>query len=525
MKLSKTKKIILSLVGIGVLTTSIVIPILVVNNDKKNNQIQEKNEKDIKPNVDKLKVNLQSTATLKGSKISNGQHGKIFQDEFGNLWAMGSGSGSKLQVLKANSQKNAYLNEGWTSGNSGLTKNLNIDGVWIEKFFQDSFKNLWAIVSGSKLQVLKANPQKDGYVNEGWINDNSQNGDTLLKNSNITNGEGGTIFQDDFGNLWAVGIRTKLQVLEVNSQKDGYVNLGWTSDNSGLAKNSNINNGWGGKIFQDEFGNLWSMGSGSKLQVLKINPQKNGYVSEGWINDNNKNTGDNLLKNSNITNGQDGIIFQDSFKNLWTMGHSSKLQVLKANSQKDGYVEGWTSDNLGLTKNSNINNGTGGAIFQDNLGNLWSMGSGSKLQVLKINSQKNGYVNAGWINNNNKNTGDNLLKNSNITDGWDGTIFQDEFKNLWTMGKATRLQVLKANPKKDGYLNVGWTSGNSGLTKNSNITNIWNIGGSNIKGSTGTIFQDEFKNLWSMGFASKLQVLKANKNKDGYFYVESWINK
>ena len=107
MRLSKTKKIILSLVVLGVLTTSISIPILVVNNDKKNNQVQEKTKEDTKPNIDKLKVNLPSSDTLKNSNIINGLRGIIFQYYFRNLWAMGYGS--KLQVLKTNKNKNVYV--------------------------------------------------------------------------------------------------------------------------------------------------------------------------------------------------------------------------------------------------------------------------------------------------------------------------------------------------------------------------------------------------------------------------------
>ena len=515
MKLSKTKKIILSLVGIGILTISIVTPILIKNNgnnnlknnDKKNDQLEED-------------ISL-STATLKASIISSGSDGKIFQDEFKNLWSMGEGT--KLQVLKVNESKDGYVNAGWTSGNSGLTQNSNITNGSGGTIFQDEFKNLWSMGRGSKLQVLKVNENENGYVNIGWINDNRISGDPLLKNSNITSGTGGKIFQDEFKNLWAMGNNSKIQVLKVNESKNGYVQEGWINDNSSseddLLKNSNITNGSDGKIFQDQFKNLWSMGTNKKLQVLKANSQKNGYV-EGWVNDNSS-SGDDLLKNSNITDGWDGAIFQDHFNNLWTMGYGSKLQVLKIKESKDGYVNaGWINNNDkntgdNLLKGSNITSGNNGTIFQDEFKNLWVMGEGSKLQVLKVNESKDGYVEEGWINNNDKNTGDNLLKGSNITNGNNGTIFQDEFKNLWSMGSGSKLQVLKANSQKKGYLDSGWTDGDSGLTKGSKIN----------KGQGGTIFQDKFKNFWSMGQGSKLQVLKANKNKDVYVYVDSWINK
>ena len=543
MKLTRSKKIILSSLGALVLATSIITPILVINNDEKDNQSQEKT----KPNIDKLKVNLPSTATLKNLKISDGQGGKFFQDQFKNLWAMGYGT--KFQVLKANSQENGYLNTGWNSDNLGLTKNLNVvTNGQFARIFEDSFGNLWAMGNGSKLQVLKANPQKNGYVKEGWTSDTNS---SLTKNSNIVNGAYGTIFQDSFGNLWSMGAvqkskkltksndpasiiaafrmaktqktkkkLAKLQVLKVNSQKNGYVSAGWINDNSSsgdpLLKNSNITKGSKGTIFQDSFGNLWAAGKNQKLQVLKVNPQKNGYVNEGWTSGNL-----GLTKNSNITNGTLATIFQDSFGNLWAMGgNRKKLQVLKVNRQKNGYVnEGWTSDNSQsgdpLLKNSKITNGLNGKIFQDSFGNLWMIGFFSKLQVLKVNPQKNGYVEDGWTSDNS-----GLTKNSNITiSGQNGTIFQDSFGNLWTMGYGSKLQVLKVNPQKDGYVNEGWINENNkdtgdNLLKNSNITD----------GSNGTIFQDSFKNLWSMGKRTKPQVLKANKNKDGYVYVGTWQN-
>ena len=439
------------------------------------------------------------------SKINDGWNGKIFQDSFENLWAMTKDS--KLQVLKKDPNKKGYVETGWTSGDLGLTKNSNINNGQYGTIFQDSFGNLWAMAYKKKLQVLKVNEDEDGYVETGWTSNTSSG---LTKSSNITNGRDGIIFQDDFGNLWAMGQGKKLQVLKVNSRKDGYVD-GWTSTtSSGLTKNSNITNIWTlfgfstpgeGKIFQDSFGNLWTMGYGSKLQVLKVNSRKDGYI-EGWTST----TSSGLTKSSSITNGGVGKFFQDYFGNLWSMGFNSRLQVLKVNSRKDGYIEGWTSTiSSGLTKSSNITNGSNGTIFQDSFKNLWAMGDGSKLQVLKVNSRKDGYV-EGWTS---ANSG--LTKNSNITDGWSGTIFQDSFGNLWSMGKGKKLQVLKVNSRKDGYIE-GWTSANSGLTKNSNITD----------GENGTIFQDSFDNLWAMGDGTKLQVLR--KDPITKSYIDSWEN-
>ena len=470
-----------------------------------------------------LSIYVEKINLLKNSNILDGTFGTIFQDDFGNLWAMGKNS--KLQVLKTNISKDSYVNSGWTQNNSStsdpLLKNSNVTNGYNGKIFQDSFKNLWTMSKDSKLQVLKVNISKNDYVTTGWSEDNSISIAGLLKGSNITNGVGGTIFQDEFKNLWAMGHESSLQVLKANQSGTGYdENIGWINVNdSGLLKGSNITSGATGTIFQDQFKNLWAMGKGTSLQVLRANDQKDGYDENlGWTNA--KNSG--LTNGSNITNGNYGTIFQDEFKNLWAMGNKTSLQVLSVNSQRDGYDEstGWNSYNVGLTKGSNITDGEGGVIFQDEFKNLWAMGYETSLQVLKANSQKDGYDEiTGW-----NSFDSDLIKGSNIIDGDGGIIFQDEFKNLWATGFETSLQVLKANSSKDGYVSTGWTNANdSGLTKGSNI----------IDGATATIFQDEFKNLWAMstpkikvieGFKktiyAKLQVLKINEAKDGY--VDSW---
>ena len=455
--------------------------------------------------ISTLRIDLEKTNLLKNSKIINGGDGKIFQDEFKNLWAMAKGT--KLEILKANENGNGYVNEGWTNNNQlngeTLLQGSNISNGEDGVIFQDRFKNLWAMGKGTSLQVLRVNANKNGYDESvGWTNANSG----LTKGSNITNGQGGTIFQDEFKNLWSMGEK-KLQVLKVNQNGDGYdENVGWTNANSGLTKGSNINFGDYGIIFQDEFQNLWAMSAGSRLQVLRPNTNKDGYdESVGWTNANS-----GLTKGSNINNGQGGTIFQDEFKNLWSIAINRNLQILKVNSSKNGYDEitGWTSaNNGGLTQ---INKGNSATIFQDEFQNLWLIGYKTKLQILKANSSKNNYVNS-WTNDNSED-GEVLLKGSNINDGQNGIIFQDKFKNLWAMGNETSLQVLRVNQNNDNYnKSIGWTNANnSGLTSNSNITN----------GGNGTIFQDNFGNLWAMGSGSKLQVLKINLNKNGY--VNSW---
>ncbi len=482
-----------------------------------------------------LNIYVEKANLLKSSNIINGNGGTIFQDDFGNLWAMSSSItrdvdgnketfNTKLQVLKSNQNKDGYVNS-WTNDNDdngeSLLKGSNIVAGTGGTIFQDKFKNLWAMGYQTNLQVLRANDQKDGYDEiTGWTNVTNDGG--LTKNLDI-NGWKLIIFQDEFKNLWAMSNDKKLQVLRANDQKDGYDEItGWTSANdSGLTNGSNISDGREGTIFQDEFKNLWTMGYNSKLQVLRVNQDEDDYVNTGWTDDV---LNENLLKGSNIIDGLNGTIFQDEFKNLWAMGSRKSLQVLRVNSNGDGYDEstGWTSvNNSGLTKGSKIINGEAGTIFQDDFGNLWATAFGKPFQVLRVNNNKDGYDEViGWTN-----TTNGLLNGSKITDGTSSTIFQDDFGNLWAMSINSNLQVLRANNQKDGYDEItGWTSANnSGLTNGSSIEN----------GSNGVIFQDKFKNLWAMSFSktktiknvriiiyTKLQVLKVNVNNDGY--VDSW---
>ena len=464
-----------------------------------------------------LNIYVEKANLLKGSNIVSGKGGVVFQDKFKNLWSMGNYK--KLQVLRSNKNEDGYVDT-WTSANSGLTKGSNIFNGTGGTIFQDEFKNLWAMGGLGSLQVLKANSTGDGYDEKtGWTNAKDSG---LTKGSIIFNGTGGIIFQDEFKNLWSMGRETSLQVLRVNQDGNGYdEKTGWTSvKDSGLTNGSNITSDYYGTIFQDEFKNLWAMGRETSLQVLRVNSTGDGYDEKtGWTSANDS----GLTNGSNINNGKKGIIFQDQFKNLWSMGEGTSLQVLRVNQDDNGYDEktGWTSaDDSGLTNGSNITNGKGGTIFQDEFKNLWSMGELTSLQVLKVNSAGDGYdEKTGWTSAN-----DNGLTNgSNINDGGGkGVIFQDKFKNLWAMGWATSLQVLKVNSAGDGYdEKTGWTSANdSGLTNGSNISN----------GYEGVIYQDEFKNLWAMSdgkfisegksIDTKLQVLKANLNGDGY--VESW---
>ena len=440
-----------------------------------------------------IKLWAKDSAIVTNSNIFSGRFSTFIQDSSGNLWSMGGQGGSrksfvsykptKLQVLKRNGTQ-------WEEDtNNGLTKGSNITNGSEGIIFEDDFGNLWAMGKGTKLQVLVKN--KDGSYAESWVNDNGENGEKLLQGSNINNGEGGTMFQDVFGNLWAMGNGSKLQVLVKN--KDGSYAESWVNDNGEngekLLQGSNINNGKRGRIFQDVFGNLWAMGKGSKLQVLVKN--KDGSYASSWDTDNSENG--QLLKNSNIVSGENGTIFQDSFGNLWAMGNGTKLQVLKANSSKDGYINtGWNKNNLsssnGLLKNSNIIDCWRGTMIQDSFGNLWAQGYQRKPQVLRVNQNGDGYdENTGWTSDNTQGLLNNLKSNT-LTEWF---FFQDSSKNLWAGGKDAKLQLLKVNETGSDYVS-SWTDDNTQngeiLLKNSNIDaggwlmfedsskNLWSLG-------------------------------------------------
>ncbi len=463
--------------------------------------------------IEVININVEKIDLLKNSNILDGKLTTMFEDHFGNLWAMGSNT--KLQVFK----KDINL---WSDDvNSDLTKDSNIINGRSGTIFQDKFKNLWTMGYGTSLQVLKANQSGDGYE-DSWKSDNTQG---LLNGSNITNGRFGKIFQDDFGNLWAMGFGTKLQVLEINESGNGYVNT-WDNDNSssskGLLKNSNIEiDNPSITIFQDQFKNLRTKGYNQKLQVLKAKTN-NSYV-QSWTDNNQV---EPLLKGSNITNTPGLLyIFQDKFKNLWAMSKGTKLQVLKVNNFGNDYVESWTNDNgengESLLKGSNIINGEGGFIFQDFFGNLWSVGYKTKLQVLLKN--KNGNYNDKWTNDNEKEP----LKGLNIDiKGGDiiTTIFQDKLNNLWisfvnSENHSKKLFVWVLESKSNNSYVETWTNNNEkgilrGLNFVSGLTNHFVY-------AKAMFFEDSSKNLWVTKENNRLFVLI--KKEDGS-YVDSWIN-
>ena len=433
---------------------------------------------------------FQDTITFKNQSppyVKNSYASTIFKDSQGNLWLLAKDS--KLQVLTWNDETKQYATS-WISNNSGLTNGSSIVDGYYGTIFEDSKGNIWAMGNNSKLQVLTWNDEKKQYASS-WTSDSSKG---LLNSSNINNGKAGKIFQDSRGNLWTMGKGTKLQVLAWNDQTKQYA-LSWVSVTcEGLTNSLEITDGLGGTIFEDSQGNLWAMSYKSKLQVLVWNSETKQYASS-WTSD----TSSGLTKGSKITNGVGGIIFEDSQHNLWAMGKDTKLQVLAWNDHTKQYVSSWTIDTSSeLLKNSNVTNGWYGMIFEDSHGNLWTMGYGSKLQVLIWNSETKQYASS-WT----SDTSSGLTKGSKITNGVGGTIFEDSQGNLWAMGYRSKLQVLTWNDHTKQYASSWTIDTASDLLKNSNVTN----------GDSGAIFEDPYGNIWLGSSEKTFQVFDRTRQK------------
>ena len=273
--------------------------------------------------------------------------------------------------------------------------------------------------------------------------------------TNITKGQNGTIFQAQNGDLYAMGAGTELQVLKGGKLTDGNqfeTALGTTTK------------GQFGTIFQAQNGDLYAMGNETKLQVLRGGKLTDGNQFE-------------TAPGTNITRGQFGTIFQARNGDLYAMGFGTGLQVLKG-----GVLTG--GNEFETATGTNITRGEYGAIFQAQNDDLYAMGHRTGLQILKGG----------------KLTGDNQFidaPNASIDNGGSGTIFQARNGDLYAMGFGTELQVLKG-----GEL----TGDNQFIAvPGTNITN----------GGYGTIFQAQNGDLYAMGYVTGLQVLKGGELTPG----------
>ena len=247
--------------------------------------------------------------------------------------------------------------------------------------------------------------------------------------SKITDGYTGTIFQAKNGDLYAMGSGTGLEVL-----KNG-------ASSFELAKGSTISNGENGTIFQAKNGDIYAMAKDAPLQVLK-----------------NDASAFTLAKGSITKNGHNGQIFQARNGDIYVMGSSTGLEVLKNGTST-----------FTLAKGSIIKDGYAGTIFQARNGDIYAMGYRTGLEVLK---------NGGSM--------FTLAKGSITKDGYDGTIFQARNGDLYVMGNTTSLEVLK----NDGSM---FTLAKGSITKD---------------GYRGTIFQARNEDLYVMGYRTGLEVLK-----------------
>ena len=258
--------------------------------------------------------------------------------------------------------------------------------------------------------------------------------------------------------------------------------------------NSNIKNGSHSTIFKDSKGNIWAMGKGTKLQVLK-----NGETE--W----------KLASNSNITNGEFGTIIEDSKGNLWSMANGTALQELQngETNWKPAY-------------GTNIRDGKGSMLFEDSKGILWGVGKGSKVEA---------FWQGRWSNNGH---------DSHIVHGENATIFEDAKGVIYVMGKrgfggdildrsdghsyggmawtwdfdhdATALKGLGGKVFKDSKGNLWGKTPSSEFKVRRFNSNTWESAYSNIKRSSPSfsMFEDSKGNLWSMGKGTQLQVLRKN---------------
>ena len=249
------------------------------------------------------------------------------------------------------------------------------------------------------------------------------------------------------------------------------------------AAGSKLTSGERGKFFQARNGDLYVMGKGTGLEVLK--------------------QGELAFKpapSSITTNGEFGTIFQARNGDIYVMGNGTRLEVLK-----DGEEE------FQVVSSSNIDDGKEGTIFQTKNGDIYTMGISRKLQVLKNDATS--FIDA---------------PGSMITSGYESHFFESQSGDLYVAGWKTGLEVLKSGDSAFTKASGSTITNGAGMrfleAQNSDIyvlhekgLDVLKNGASNFipapssittNGAFGTIFQTSSGDIYVMGHNTKLEVLK-----------------
>ena len=180
---------------------------------------------------------------------------------------------------------------------------------------------------------------------------------------------------------------------------------------------------------------------------------------------------------SNITNGKDGQIFEDSQGNIWAMGNGTGLQV-KYKGEND-FVN---------APGSNISDGQGGFIFEDSNGNIWAIGGTTPLQVKYSNQDRFQEI------------------SSKISFGWTAKILEDSQKNIWIIGWDKNTNINYIQVKYNGY------------------DSFENVSANSLYGHKPEIIEDSQGNIWFIldDYAGKNKLQVKYRNQDRFQDAPSW---
>ena len=248
------------------------------------------------------------------------------------------------------------------------------------------------------------------------------------------------------------------------------------------AAGSKLRSGERGKFFQAHNGDLYVMGKGTGLEVLK-----NGETTF------------KLAPGSITRNGEFGTIFQARNGDIYVMGYGTRLEVLK-----DGAKE------FKPEFSSNIYWGTEGTIFQTKNGDLYAMSMNTRLKVLKNDRLE--FTNP---------------EGSITRKGYEAHFFQTRNGDLYVAGWKTGLEVLRNGASAFTLASGSTVTNSAGMrfleAKNGDLyvlhekgldvleqgeTSFKSLLGVTANGAFGQIFQARNGDIYVLGHNTKLKVLK-----------------